>query len=320
MAQSVPASVFWVSSIARHAPNSDAHAPPSHDASPYGTTSGGLFKSLLGLAPLGSTYRWREEEPTRALVFDKESLEPVHEVLVSPPVSNYHFVNGCGGNVACVAWCLRVCPCVPIQIDSFSFGPRPRTSSRLPRRFRWERPATEGGGVGGGRGGGAVVVEVLVAKHRAPREAVESQFKDMCVGGVACFACLACSLALLACVACLPACLHATPLSELPPESTIIQHPQSHFDLINSPPPLSIHNRYHAFFTPELECETWRYAFCVDPAAGVGGGTLLEAEPLPLAQSSPGYELPTVRAGMWTRGVSGCWQMRCSFFLFFSDF
>ena len=53
--------------------------------------------------------------------------------------------------------------------------------------------------------------------------------------------------------------------------------------------------RYHAYFTPELECETWRYAFRVDPAAGVGGGALLEAGPLSLAQSSPGYELPTVR-------------------------
>lgn len=54
-------------------------------------------------------------------------------------------------------------------------------------------------------------------------------------------------------------------------------------------------SRYHAFFTPELECETWRYTFRIDPTAGVGGGSLLEAAPLPLAQSSPGYELPTVR-------------------------
>ncbi len=53
--------------------------------------------------------------------------------------------------------------------------------------------------------------------------------------------------------------------------------------------------RYHAFFTPDLECETWRFAFRVDPAAGVGGGALLEAGPLPLAEASPGYELPTVR-------------------------
>lgn len=80
-------------------------------------------------------------------------------------------------------------------------------------------------------GSSGSVLEVLVAKHRGPREAVERQFKDM----------------------------------------------------------------YHAFFTPELECETWRYAFRVDPAAGVDGGALLEAGPLPLAQSSPGYELPTVR-------------------------
>lgn len=70
-----------------------------------------------------------------------------------------------------------------------------------------------------------------MAKHRSPREAVESQFKDM----------------------------------------------------------------YRAFFTPALECETWRYALRVDPAAGVSGGALLEAQPLSLAQSSPGYELPTVR-------------------------
>lgn len=40
---------------------------------------------------------------------------------------------------------------------------------------RWERPAQ------GGEGSGGSVVEVLVAKHRAPREAVESQFKDMYV-------------------------------------------------------------------------------------------------------------------------------------------
>ena len=44
------------------------------------------------------------------------------------------------------------------------------------RPHRWERPAQGGEGSGSGS-----VVEVLVAKHRAPREAVEDQFKDMCV-------------------------------------------------------------------------------------------------------------------------------------------
>lgn len=64
------------------------------DDSPYGTTPNGLVKSLLGLTPLGATYRWRDEEPTRAVVFDKESLTLVHDVPVFPPVSNYHFING----------------------------------------------------------------------------------------------------------------------------------------------------------------------------------------------------------------------------------
>lgn len=66
--------------------------PPS--ASPYGTTNKDLFKSLLGLAPLGATYEWCDDEPTRALVFAKDTLELVHDVPFFPPVSNYHFVNG----------------------------------------------------------------------------------------------------------------------------------------------------------------------------------------------------------------------------------
>lgn len=67
--------------------------PPPHP-SPYGTTARGIFTSLLGFAPLGGTYQWRDDEPTRALVFSKATLELVHDVLVFPPVSNYHFVNG----------------------------------------------------------------------------------------------------------------------------------------------------------------------------------------------------------------------------------
>lgn len=62
--------------------------------SPYGTTPGGLVESLLGLTPLGATYRWRDETPTRVLVFDKASLALVHDVAVFPTVSNYHFING----------------------------------------------------------------------------------------------------------------------------------------------------------------------------------------------------------------------------------
>ena len=49
------------------------------------------------------------------------------------------------------------------------------TLSPNTQTYRWERPAQ------GGEGSGGSVVEVLVAKHRAPREAVESQFKDMYV-------------------------------------------------------------------------------------------------------------------------------------------
>ena len=59
-------------------------------------------------------------------------------------------------------------------------------------------------------------------------------------------------------------------------------------------------NMYKADFTPALECETWRYVLHLPLqssssfSSSSSTGSLLTAEPLPLAASSYGYELPTI--------------------------
>ena len=108
-------------------------------------------------------------------------------------------------------------------------------------------------------------IEILLARHRSNRELVEGQFRDMYV------------------------CMsryhiqegHQATLSSLLPSSP------SHIIVSIS--------RYHAEFTPQLECETWRYVFDVSSSKkGEAGGRLVESGPLPEARSSPGFELPTV--------------------------